>query len=139
MLQTLDNCCCWSLLLLIAGCGFGARSDGRVAAAGAITLDGTAVTGGRITFTPQNGNVGPAAGGTIDSAGRYEIPAAEGPGTGAYTVRIVLNPTAVGDKFQLRAKTDNQPFTQSTTIASDNSSELHFNLTSPPAPPDRPQ
>jgi hypothetical protein len=50
----------------------------------------------------------------------------------SYAVRITLNPTAVGAKFERRDVADNQTFQESPTIAAETSHELHFDLTSPP-------
>lgn len=117
-------------ITILAGCG--AAADGRTAVSGLITLDGTAASRGRILFTPQKGNAGPAVGGSIDTLGRYQIPADQGLRTGPYSVKITLHPVTAKDKFVGRKKQDNQTFQQTATITEAGTTQLNFDLTSVP-------
>jgi hypothetical protein len=69
----------------IAGCGSG--TGGRVEVVGQVTYDGQPVDTGSIAFIPIDGSPGHAAGGIL-VAGRYKIPAAQGPLPGNYRVEI---------------------------------------------------
>lgn len=72
------------ILLATTGCS---RSSDRVAIEGTVSVDGRPLDAGAISFTPEQGTVGPTAGGTI-VAGRFQIPAAGGPVPGDYRVTI---------------------------------------------------
>lgn len=118
----------WALMIVIAGCADGPRSDGRVAVSGTVTLDGTAATAGQIAFRPQEGHDGPVAGGPIDESGHYAITADEGPATGPYSVRITIG--KLSREESLRDGTV-RVFEQ-TAIISDRSGEgLNFDLITP--------
>ena len=71
------------LLVVAAGCG----GSNRAAVTGEVTLDGQPVEGGTISFIPADGAAGPPAWGKIE-AGRYSIPAREGPPPGTSRVEI---------------------------------------------------
>ena len=72
--------------LLAAGCG--ADTEGRIGVSGNVrTNDGKPLRAGRILFTPEKDNAGPAAGGTIKN-GSYKILATQGPTAGKYTVIV---------------------------------------------------
>ncbi|NOY29739.1 MAG: hypothetical protein GXP28_06050 [Planctomycetes bacterium] len=71
-------------LLLLAGCG---SSSDRAALAGAVTFDGAPLSKGSITFLPQLGTRGPAAGGSIEQ-GRFEIDREGGTFVGTFAVQI---------------------------------------------------
>lgn len=68
---------------LLSGCG---SSDGRVAVAGSVTLDGQPLDNGVITFLPQEKKLG-SAGAAIE-AGKYQVPAERGLLPGKYVVAI---------------------------------------------------
>jgi hypothetical protein len=74
------------LLLCCFGCGRGDGLD-RAAVTGTVTLDGAPIAAGSITFFPQGGTKGPAAGGTIEN-GQYSIAVAQGPIVGRNRVEI---------------------------------------------------
>jgi len=85
------------LLLCASGCGasMGATVSGKV------TLDGAPLTTGNVMFTPTG--QGPAAGGTINPSGVYEITTGteEGLPPGEYKVTVVATkpaPPAAPDK-----------------------------------------
>ena len=77
----------WMALVLFpvvtAGCG----GSNRAEVTGEVTLDGAPVDGGTISFIPTGDTTGPPAWGKIE-AGRYSIPACEGPAVGANRVEI---------------------------------------------------
>lgn len=80
--------CVFSLAIAFAvGCG-GAADAPRAAVEGTVTVNGTRVDVGAITFTPTGDTSGPVAGGTI-SEGRFAISAAEGPVIGTNMVQIM--------------------------------------------------
>jgi hypothetical protein len=68
----------------ISGCGPG--TDGRVKAAGEVTLDGTPLDSGTIELHPKSPG-GTMTGGMI-KGGKFEIPAEQGPKPGSYEVRV---------------------------------------------------
>jgi len=73
--------------LLAAGGGCGRDGLSRAAVSGQITVDGVAVEGGLINFTPNDGNDGPVAGGNITN-GNYSIDNARGPQIGMNLITI---------------------------------------------------
>ena len=76
-----------SLMILAVGCDSG---DGRLEVEGAVTLDGSPVTDGSISFFPQLGTSGPTAGGKITS-GQFTVKSAKGLMTGSYRVEIIAS------------------------------------------------
>lgn len=56
------------LLALVTGCGGGQMPLAHVS--GVVTLDGSPLTGAKVTFLPQ---AGPAASGALDAQGRFEL------------------------------------------------------------------
>jgi len=84
-------------IALCLGCGNG---DGlnRASVEGKVSLDGTPVEEGTISFAPTAGTKGPTAGGTIEN-GRYSISAAKGPVVGRYRVELHA-PRKTGKKIQ---------------------------------------
>ncbi|NQT13991.1 MAG: hypothetical protein HQ582_14650, partial [Planctomycetes bacterium] len=72
----------------LTGCG-GVEYEGaqRAAVSGTVTLDGTPLQYGVITFVPADG-AGKRASGVINN-GAYSIPEAEGPNLGEYKVEVV--------------------------------------------------
>ena len=84
-------------IALCLGCG---KGDGlnRSSVEGKVSLDGTPVEQGSITFVPTSGTKGPTAGGSI-AKGRYSVPAAKGPVVGRYRVEIHA-PRNTGKKIQ---------------------------------------
>lgn len=77
-----------SAVCCLALCGCGA-SDRRQHVSGSVTLDGTPVESGSISFQPAAGNTGPSAGGLI-TKGQYDLPAQAGVMPGKYLVMIHL-------------------------------------------------
>jgi hypothetical protein len=71
-------------MLVLTGCS---NAGGRHALQGQVTLDGSPVSDGYITFTPQPGTAGPSAGGPIKE-GRYFIAAKDGTFAGTFRVEI---------------------------------------------------
>jgi hypothetical protein len=80
---------CWLAATLVAisalGCG---ANDGKSDVSGLVTVDGTPVSGGSISFTPVGGR-GPSAGGVI-SEGRYQTRVVPGPVKVAISVQKVV-------------------------------------------------
>jgi len=74
------------LIGMCIGCGTGGAAS-RAPVEGKVTLDGTPVQDGSITFVPTGGTKGPSAGGPIQG-GRYSLPAADGPVVGRHRVEI---------------------------------------------------
>ena len=76
--------CCF----LLSGCG----KDGlnRASVSGTVTLDGTPVADGHVTFNPEPGTACPTVAGTIKD-GSYVIPAKSGPVPGNYTVTVTAS------------------------------------------------
>ena len=85
------------LVALCVGCG---KGDGlnRASVEGKVTLDGTPVEKGSISFVPTAGTKGPSVGGTIEN-GRYSLPSANGPVVGKYRVEIHA-PRKTGKQIQ---------------------------------------
>lgn len=76
-----------ALVLIFPGlCGCGDNDTGRVSVGGLVTLDGTPIAEGTITFAPVNG--GPVAAAAI-TGGEYFLSAVDGPGPGKNTVKVV--------------------------------------------------
>ncbi len=72
---------------LLVGCG-GAEDDlPRRAISGEVTLDDRPLERGQISFVPISAETGTQVGGPI-VAGAYEVPRAQGPVPGRYSVRI---------------------------------------------------
>ncbi|HRA89579.1 MAG TPA: hypothetical protein PK992_15945, partial [Planctomycetaceae bacterium] len=69
-----------------SGCGSGGPP--RVQISGKVTLDGAPLDSGSISFIPEEGVVGPMAGGEITPGGMYLIQATAGPTTGPHRVEI---------------------------------------------------
>lgn len=59
----------------------------RVSVSGNVTLDGTAVESGSITFTPIEGTQSPSAGSDLVD-GNYEVSRPQGPKPGIYRVEV---------------------------------------------------
>lgn len=72
---------------IIGGCG---GAGGRQAIEGIVTLDGTPLEKGQITFVPQGGTNGPTAGAEI-VGGKFAIAQAGGPFTGKFRVEITAS------------------------------------------------
>lgn len=71
---------------LSVGCDNGRL--GRSGVSGSVTLDGSPVAEGTVSFVPVGGTQGPLTGGNI-VAGRYAIARGDGPLAGTYRVDIV--------------------------------------------------
>lgn len=71
------------------GCGDSSGPE-RASVAGAVTLDGTPVEHGSISFIPNGQTVGPTAGAVIKK-GRYSTAKATGPVLGSYRVEITAH------------------------------------------------
>ncbi|MDZ7615631.1 MAG: carboxypeptidase-like regulatory domain-containing protein [Patescibacteria group bacterium] len=88
--------CAAILLTAIAGCGDGGLA--LVPAAGVVTLDGEPVAEAGVIFTPVDG--GPAASGSTDSEGRFQLHTVNRPGTvpGLHTATVTKQQTTgLGD------------------------------------------
>ncbi len=120
---------CGFLSLLACGCG-GSADDGRVAVSGIVRLDGAEVSGGRVLFTPQKGTAGPVASAPIDDTGMYRLSSDQGPGTGAYNVKISLGSLAPENKFE-RPTSQTQAFNEQTVITTEGAGGLNFDLVTP--------
>jgi hypothetical protein len=70
-------------VLAAAGCG----SSNRGAVKGKVTVNGSPLEAGDISFVPIDASLGPTAGAVITN-GEYAIAAARGPVAGEYVVRI---------------------------------------------------
>src|SRR5262245_55174409 len=70
-------------VLAAAGCG----SSNRGAVKGKVTVNGSPLEAGDISFVPVDASLGPTAGAVITN-GEYAIDAARGPVAGEYVVRI---------------------------------------------------
>ena len=98
-------------MLLIASFSFllgcGPDTDGRVPVSGTITLNDKPLESGTIQFAAVDGSL--LSGATI-TAGKYEVPAAQGLRPGTYTVRVssvdevATNEVAPGDSAAAEAK-----------------------------------
>ncbi|MEX0793841.1 MAG: hypothetical protein WD045_11945 [Pirellulaceae bacterium] len=73
--------------MLVMGCGGGQSGPPRGEVSGKVTLDGTPVEEGSITFLPSEGTSGPSAGAPITN-GNYAIARQKGPVEGKYRVEI---------------------------------------------------
>ena len=83
--------CSLALLCGVPGCG--GSSNGRVEIHGTVKLDGKPVENGAIAFIPGEGVNGPSAGSVIQ-AGKYQVPALQGPAVGKHRVEITATRTA---------------------------------------------
>lgn len=77
---------CAGMLLVVVGCGESAGPE-RVAVQGVISVDGTPLRNGAITFVPTEGTGGPKASAKIVH-GSYELEASRGPVVGTHRVEI---------------------------------------------------
>jgi hypothetical protein len=79
---------CLGCLMLMSGCGGGASYDGpeRAAVSGQVTLDGTPLPFGSISFMGAEGGRNASTG---IANGQYSIPAESGPNLGKYRVTIL--------------------------------------------------
>lgn len=75
---------CGLMLVGIIGCG---RGDGRQAVEGTVSIDGTPLVEGAISFRPRNGQ-GPSAGGLVVQ-GKFVVPAENGLLPGEYQVQVI--------------------------------------------------
>jgi hypothetical protein len=80
-----------TLLVAVAGCGLGGTSTPREPVSGTVTFDGHPLEAGTIQFQPAGRAEGVASWATI-TAGRFDIPRAEGPVPGKYMVAIFNAP-----------------------------------------------
>jgi hypothetical protein len=90
--------CAVVLLSFVSGCGSGAPTeDGppRIPVSGKVSLDGTPIDGGMITFVPKDQNFRPT-GGPIEN-GEYSVPREKGGNAGSYLVQITW-PRPTGKK-----------------------------------------
>ena len=121
--------------LLAAGCG--ADTEGHIGVSGNVrTNDGKPLRVGRILFTPEKDNAGPAAGGPIKN-GRYKILATQGPTAGMYTVIVTTG--ALPQKSRMIGSDPSTPkpppqenhkyhFKNKEIVAGDGECELNFDL-----------
>ena len=121
-----------ALLLTAAGC----NRSGELPVRGAVTLDGTPLESGSISFRPVDPSKSKGSGATIRD-GRYEIPASHGLPPGKYLVtisaykltgRMLPDPTGGVEKPEVAAVVfaEKQPF-EATVVAG---GALDFRLTS---------
>ena len=82
-----------SAMLLCLGCG---KSSGRQAIQGTVTLDGSPLESGTISFFPKPGTTSPSAGSAI-SQGEFHIAAESGLLPGTFRVEITAR-RATGEK-----------------------------------------
>ncbi|MCY2987273.1 MAG: hypothetical protein NTY19_05325 [Planctomycetota bacterium] len=97
---------CVLLLLVVSGTtGCGSSGDlKRAAVEGSVTLDGTVLEEGTISFLPTAGTTGPAGYSQIVQ-GKYSIDARSGPAVGKNLVQILAyrdlgNKTAEGEAYK---------------------------------------
>jgi hypothetical protein len=74
-------------LVMAAGCG-GSSGPERASVAGKVTLDGTPLAKGSISFIPTGATQGPAAGAVIEN-GAYATAQGTGPVLGEHRVEII--------------------------------------------------
>jgi hypothetical protein len=124
------------LSVLVTGCARDSAAPMRVW--GDVSLNGQPVEDGEIVFVPAEGSTGPSTGGPI-KAGRYDIPAHQGPRAGnAYQVEISAfgpprsytpNVSGEGPFVEVRGNLAPPRFNQQTTlsvqIASDAAANQH--------------
>ena len=95
---------CWCLGLLFVASGAalssGCAKTDRAAINGTVTLNGTPVEKGSITFRPQPGTASPSAGANITS-GKFSIAAEQGLLPGTFRVEITAN-RLTGEKVTTR-------------------------------------
>ena len=71
--------------LLLAGCG-----DGKSTVTGTVTMDGTPLTGGNVSFMPEGG--GPMASGAISETGEFTLYTNANPGAAPGKYKVTVNP-----------------------------------------------
>ncbi len=95
---------CLTLLVNSSGCGDGDRMGPEmVRVSGTVTLDGEAVEGAHVTFSPDAS--GPVAFAVSDEQGRYELQSSTGKGAvpGLYGVFVVREVSEGGMEFDSQA------------------------------------
>lgn len=133
--------CLLTLVAMIAGC---AKSDAVncVEVRGTVTFDGMPLESGSIVLTPDEATTGPSVGGPIQ-AGKFHLPAAEGPAAGKYTVMIQASrrtgrqveagkgarePTAIVDEYEIFIPAKYNSKTELAAKIGPKSGELNFDL-----------
>jgi hypothetical protein len=124
--------------LLAVGCA-DKNANVRGSVTGRVTLDGSPLAKGAITFEPTAGTRGPAAGGEIVN-GRIDIPVAKGPAIGNNIVRVTApQPTGrqvpggtTGELVDEIAETVPKRYNTATTLQAEikkGRNEINFDLT----------
>jgi hypothetical protein len=80
----------FALALLTAMIGCGESGPERAEVRGTVTLDGTPVESGSISFIPIEGTEGPSTGGAITN-GAYHLTRSDGPVIGKHRVQILAS------------------------------------------------
>lgn len=79
---------CFVLLLFVAGCSDSPWT--HVAIDGTVTVDGTPIPAGTISFLPAQGHKGPAATALIQQ-GKFHLEGEDGPTSGPHTVVVYID------------------------------------------------
>lgn len=126
---------------VLSGCG-GNRRQG-VEVEGVVTLDGRPLESGTIAFRPASGTTSPSAGAKIE-AGRFALPADDGPFAGEFLVEItarrdsgrrVVDPNSgalLSIPEQYLPARYNEQTELTATIGTDAANQLTFHLESNP-------
>jgi hypothetical protein len=115
-------------LALAAGVlGCGSSGPQRASVAGEVTLNGSPIEQGTITFVPASGNAGPTAGGAIID-GKYNVPKAVGPLVGRQRVELrawrktgvmIPNPMSAGAMMEEKVEAFGAEFNDQSTLERD--------------------
>jgi hypothetical protein len=111
-----------ALMIAVTGCGGGDELN-RVEIQGDVTVNGTPVKAGRVTFIPEGGTRGPASGAPI-SGGKFVIPLDRGPVPGKYAVRVQIDdPVPAADAGSAAAPVEFRPPTKEEVLAGKDESQ----------------
>lgn len=87
---------CFTATTWLVGCGPG-NPLGRKAVSGNVTLDGSPIQNGSISFSPVDGSATTSSGAVVIN-GKYTIEAADGLADGKYQVRInAIDPSSIAE------------------------------------------
>jgi hypothetical protein len=135
-----------TLVLFCAALGCGDSGPPRASAGGVVKLDGQAIEEGSITFVPAEGTSGPTSGARI-TAGKYNIPKADGPLIGRSKVEIrawrktgrqIPNPMSAGALMDEKVEAFPEHYNSASTLVEEivaGHNVLDFDLKSDPPPP----